>query len=75
MHVQSDDGAKIMIVAISVAYSLLSITFQPRQAYFWSGCFINDTLLAIKGVSPNGRITKFEVLENNRLQRYAFDWN
>ena len=31
--------------------------------------------MAVKGVSPNGCISCFEVLDNNRLQPHAFDCN
>ena len=74
-HLQSIHGVKIMIVAILVAYSSLSATFQPRQEHFLFGCYINTTLLVGKGVSPNGCISCFEVLDNNRLQPHAFDCN
>ena len=48
-HLQAVHGAKIMIAAISAAYCSLSTSFQPMQEHFWIGCFINDTLLAVKG--------------------------
>ena len=76
LHLQSVHGVRIMIVAILVAYySLSTVTFQPRQEHFLFGCFINDTLFAVKGVSPNRYTTYFEVLHNNRSQPYAFDDN
>ena len=74
-HLQVVDGAKIMIATILAAYSSLSTTFQPMQEHFWFGCFINDTLLVVKGVSPNGCISSFQVLDNNRLQPHAFHCN
>ena len=46
---------------------------QPMQEHLWFGCFINDTLLAVKGVSPNGCVSYLEVLDNNRFLPYAFD--
>ena len=36
---------------------------------------LNDTLLVVKGISPNWCISYFEVLDNNRLQPHAFDCN
>ena len=66
-------GAKIMIVNISTTYSLFSTTFQPKKEHMWFGCFINDTLMVVKGVSPNGCAYYFQVLENHRLQPYTFD--
>ena len=74
-HLQSIHGTKIMIVGISVAYSSFSTTFQPMKEQFWFGCFINETLLVVKGISPNGCIYYFEVLDNKRLQPYAFGCN
>ena len=62
-----------MTVNILVAYSSFFATFQPRQEHSWFGCFINDTLLVVKGISPNGRTSYFEVLDNNNLQPYTFD--
>ena len=48
-HLQSIHGAKIMTTSTSVAYFLFSTTFQPRHAHSWFGCFINDTLMVVKG--------------------------
>ena len=62
-----------MTASISRTYSLLSITFQPRQEHLWFGCFINDTLMVVKGVSPNGCASYFQVLDNHTLQPYTFD--
>ena len=45
------------------------------QEHFWFGYFINDTLLVVKGVSPNGCISYFEVLDNNILQPHTFNYN
>ena len=75
VHLQVVHGAKIMIATISAAYSSLLTTFQPMQEHFWFACFINDTFLVVKGVSQNGCISYFEVLDNNRLQPHAFDCN
>ena len=41
--------------------------------YMWFGCFINDTLMVVKGVSPNGCASYFQVLDKHRLQTYTFD--
>ena len=68
-HVQLVHGAKIMIVSISTTYSSFSTTFQPRHECLWFGCFTNDTLMVVKGVSY------FEVQDNNRLQSYTFDYS
>ena len=63
-----------MTVSISTTYSSFSATFQPTQEHNWgSGYFINDTLLIVKGVSPNGCVSYFEVLDNKILQPYTFD--
>ena len=72
-HLQTLHGAKIMMAAISGSYSSLVATFEPIQEHFWFGCFINDILLAVKGISPNRCISYFEVLDNNRMQPHAFD--
>jgi hypothetical protein len=71
-QLQTIHGAKIMTVAISTSYSLVAATFEPIQEHFWFGCFINDTLLAVKGISPNGCISYFEFLDNNRMQPHVF---
>ena len=66
-HLQSVHGSKIMTTSISVAYSSFSTTFQPRHDHLWFGCFINDKLMVVKGVSPNSCAFYFKVLENNRF--------
>ena len=62
-----------MTATLSVTYSSFLTTFQPRQEHLWFGCFTNDILMVVKGVSPNGRVSYFQVLDNNRLQSYTFD--
>ena len=32
-------------------------------------------MVDVKGISPNGCISYFEVLDNNRMQPHAFDYN
>ena len=39
----------------------------------WFGFFINSTLMAAKGASPNGCASYFQVLDNHTLQPYTFD--
>ena len=39
----------------------------------WFGCFINDTLVAVKAVSPNGCASYFKVLDNHTLQPYTLE--
>ena len=68
-QLKSVHGANIMTASISTTYSSFSTTFQPRHECLWFGCFTNDTLMVVKGVSY------FEVLDNNRLQSYTFDCN
>ena len=41
----------------------------------WFGCYTNDTSMAVKGVSPNGCTSYFQVLDNRALQPYTFDCN
>ena len=72
-HLQSVHGAKIMIASISTTYSSFSTTFQPSQEHTWFGCYTNDTLMVVKGVSPNGCASYFQVLDNHTLQPYTFD--
>ena len=64
-----------MTATISTAYSSLVASFQPMQEHFWFGCFTNDTLLVVKGISPNESISYFEVLDNSKLQPHAFECN
>ena len=52
-HLQSVHGAKIMTATIATTYSSFFTTFQPSQEHLWFGCFTNDTLIVVKGVSPN----------------------
>ena len=66
-------GAKIMTATISAAYSSFSTTFQPTKEHMWCGCFIHDTLVAIKGVSPNRCASYFKVLDNHTLQPYTLE--
>ena len=72
VHLQSVHGAKIMTATLSITYSSFLTTFQPRQEHLWFGCFTNEILMVVKGVSPNGRVSYFQVLDNNRLQSYTF---
>ena len=53
-QLQSMHGTKIMTASISTAYSSFSTTFQPMKEHMWFGCFINDTLVAVKAASPSG---------------------
>ena len=62
-----------MMAAILGSYSSLVATFEPIQEQFWFGCFVNDILLVVQGISPNRCISYFEVLDNNRMQSHAFD--
>ena len=64
-------GAKIMTASISTTNSSFSTTFQPTKEHMWFGCFINDTLVAVKAVSPNGCTSYFKALDNHTLQPYT----
>ena len=72
-HLQSVHGAKIMVASILATYSSFSTTFQPSQEHMWFGCYTNDTLMVVKGVSPNGCASYSQVLDNHTLQPYTFD--
>ena len=52
-HLQFVHGAKIMTASISTTYSSFFTTFKPKQEHLWFGCFVNYTLMVVKGVSAN----------------------
>ena len=54
VHLQVVHGAKIIMAAISASFSSSAATFQSIEEHFWFGCFINDILFVVKGISPNG---------------------
>ena len=58
-HLQFVHLAKIMTASISTTYSSFSTTSQPKQEHMWFGCYTNDTLMVVKGVSPNGCASYF----------------
>ena len=48
--------------------SIISRYIQPTQEHLWLGCFIDGTLMVVKGVSPNG-------CASHTLQPCSFDFS
>ena len=75
-HLQSVHGAKIMKTSISSTYlCFLRPSNLGKNVNGLNEHFINDKLIVVKGVSPNGCISYFKVLDNNRMQPHAIDYN